>query len=336
MPTSQPFDPILDVSNEADRFVIGDVENEEAYLFYKRALACFWVSESIDLATDYTQFSKLKKDEQHFLLKVLGFFAGSDGIVLENIICNFYSEVKQAEIRLFYGLQICIENIHSEVYTDLIASLEKDKKKREDLFKSIDKCSAVKSKADWATRWLKSDASFGERLIAFACVEGILFSASFCAIFWFRKRGYDMPGLYQSNEYISRDEALHCQFAVLIYKQLKEHNKIDKERIKEIVISAVEVEKTFVDEALKKPIIGMNAKAMLTYVKFVADGLLRMLDCERHFNVENPFQFMNTISMENKSNFFERRVTEYSLAGVKTTKATESNNIVFKVGDEDF
>lgn len=332
------FDPILeDSKNATDRFVLGEIENMDAYLMYKKALACFWVAESVDLATDPIQFSKMKEDEKHFLLKVLAFFAGSDGIVLENIITRFYNETKQAEVRLFYGLQIAIENIHSEVYTDLIANLEKDLKKREELFTAIDTCHAVKAKADWATTWLASDASFGERLIAFACVEGILFSASFCAIFYFRKRGYDLPGLFQSNEYISRDEALHCQFAVMLYKQLKFQNQISKQRIKEIVISAVEVEKTFVYEALKHPIIGMNAKTMYEYVQYVADGLLYMLDCDKHYNTANPFQFMNTISMENKSNFFERRVTEYALAGIKADQKsldTKDTVDVFKLEED--
>lgn len=332
------FDPILDDSkNSTDRFVLGEIENMDAYLLYKKALACFWVAESVDLASDYIQFAKMKDDEKHFLLKVLAFFAGSDGIVLENIITRFYNETKQAEVRLFYGLQIAIENIHSEVYTDLISTLEKDLIQREKLFTAIDSCHAVKAKADWATKWLASDASFGERLIAFACVEGILFSASFCAIFYFRKRGFDLPGLFQSNEYISRDEGLHCEFAVSLYKQLKTHNQISKERIKEIVISAVEVEKTFVFEALKKSIIGMNKDTMYQYVQYVADGLLYMLNCDKFYKVSNPFQFMNTISMENKSNFFERRVTEYALAGIKADKKS-MNQIdtvnVFKMNEE--
>ena len=214
---------------------------------------------------------------------------------------------------------MAIENIHSEVYTELIQAFEKDMEKRKDLFRSIANCPAVKAKAQWAEKWMKSDAKFAERLVAFAAVEGILFSASFCAIFYFRKRGYNLPGLYQTNEYISRDEGLHCKFAVLIHSQLKKHNKISNNKILEIIKSAVEVERVFVADALKHPIIGMNKEEMMTYVEYVADGLLYMLGLEKHFGSQNPFQFMNTISMENKSNFFERRVTEYALADVKTS-----------------
>lgn len=319
-------DPILDESDEAcDRFVVGEVSNLDAYKLYKQALASFWVAESCDLASDYTAFTKLSDQEKHFLLKVLAFFAGSDGIVLENIVTRFYSETKQAEVRLFYGLQIAMENIHSEVYTELIQAFEKDVDKRVELFRSIGKCRAVGAKAKWAEKWLTSDAKFAERLVAFAAVEGILFSASFCAIFYFRKRGYSLPGLYQSNEYIARDEGLHCKFAVMLYGQLKQHNKISASKILEIVKSAVNVERLFVQDALKDPVLGMNAEEMMRYVEFVADGLLVMLGLPKHYEVANPFQFMNTISMENKSNFFERRVTEYSLADVKREKVPASS-----------
>lgn len=331
-------DPILDESDEAcDRFVVGEITNMDAYKMYKQALASFWVAESCDLASDHIAFNKLKPAEKHFLLKVLAFFAGSDGIVLENIVTRFYGEVKQAEVRLFYGLQMAIENIHSEVYTELIQAFEKDMTKREELFRSIANCKAVAAKAQWAEKWLTSDAKFAERLIAFAAVEGILFSASFCAIFYFRKRGYHLPGLFQSNEYISRDEGLHCKFAVLVYSQLKKHNKISNTRILEIIKSAVDVERCFVNDALRTPVIGMNKEEMMQYVQYVADGLLYMLGLPKHYNVANPFQFMNTISMENKSNFFERRVTEYSLADVKTSTADKRTTTVqeFKI-DEDF
>lgn len=331
------FDPILDEPQVAcDRFVLGEITNMEAFRMYKEALASFWVAESCDLSNDYLQFEKLKPQEKNFLLMVLAFFAGSDGIVLENCVTRFYEEVKQSEVRLFYGFQIAMENIHSEVYTELIQNLEKDKSKREDLFRAIDKFDAVKAKADWSEKWLRSEKSFGERLIAFACVEGILFSSSFCAIFYFKKRSYQMPGLFQSNEYISRDEALHCKFAILIYGQLKKHNKISEARIKEIVKSAVAVEKQFIDEALKNPVLGMNKESMLQYVKFVADGLLTMLGCGKIYKVENPFQWMNMISIDNKANFFERRVTEYSLADVKTTPPdpVKSRHVAFQLDEE--
>lgn len=332
------FDPILDdPGSECDRFVLGEIANMQAFNMYKQALASFWVAESCDLSTDYLQFEKLKKQEKDFLLMVLAFFAGSDGIVLENCVTRFYDEVKQAEVRLFYGFQIAMENIHSEVYTELIQALEKDKSKRELLFRAIDNYDAVKAKAKWSEKWLNSKAGFGERLVAFACVEGILFSSSFCAIFYFKKRGYQMPGLFQSNEYISRDEGLHCKFAVLIYGQLKAHNKISPARIREIVKSAVEVEKQFIDEALKESVLGMNKESMLQYVKFVADGLLLMLGCERIYNLENPYHWMEGISIDNKTNFFERRVTEYALADVKTSseKVKTEPQPKFKL-DEDF
>lgn len=315
-------DPIIDPpASEIDRFVIGEIDNMDAFVMYKKALAAFWVAESVDLATDAAEFDKLKRNEKAFLLKVLAYFAGSDGIVLENAVTRFYGEVQQAEVRLFYGLQIAIENIHSEVYTDLIRTYEKDVQKRVELFRAIDNCAAVRAKADWAQRWLRSEAPFAERLVAFAVVEGVMFSASFCAIFYFKKRGYQLPGLFQSNEYISRDEGLHCQFAVLLYQQLKKHNQIPKERIREIVASAVEVERGFVDSALAKPIIGMNRALMNQYVQFVADGLLKMLECAPLYQAKNPFPWMDMISIDNKSNFFERKVTDYSLAEVRVPTA---------------
>jgi ribonucleoside-diphosphate reductase subunit M2 len=335
-----PFDPLLDVSAlESDRFVIGDIQNDEAYVAYKRALASFWVAESIDTAEDEKRFHEvLSADEKSFILMVLAFFAGSDGIVLENLACRFYGEVQQPEVRLFYGLQIAMENIHSEVYTQLIQTFEKNKERRDALFRSIDECVAVKAKSDWASSWIKSDAPFAERLVAFAAVEGILFSASFCAIFYFRKRGFPLPGLYQSNEYISRDEAMHCQFACMVHRQLQAHNRCSPARVREIIASAVDVERIFVREALAKPIIGMNSAVMIQYVEYVADVLLRMLDCEPLFSVANPFPWMETISISTKSNFFERRVTDYALAGVKTQAAGDRpaavEERVFKTDDD--
>ena len=319
-----PFDPILDPPLLAsDKFVIGEIENSEAHDLYKKALSCFWVAESIDMAEDVPNFERLKDSEKNFILTVLAFFAGSDGIVLENLAGRFYHDVQQAEIRLFYGLQMAIENIHSEVYTDLIKAFVKTKEERRKLFQSIDGMNAVQKKAAWAEKWIGSDRPFSERLVAFAAVEGILFSASFCAIFYFRKRGIRLPGLFQSNEYISRDEALHCDFATLIHSQLQPHNQASPETILSIVTSAVETEVAFVKEALKHAILGMNAKLMMQYVKFVADVLLKRLGCEAHYKVVNPFSFMDTISMGNKTNFFERRVTEYSLAGVGPSSSSD-------------
>jgi ribonucleotide reductase beta subunit family protein with ferritin-like domain len=224
--------------------------------------------------------------------------------------------VQQAEVRLFYGLQIAVENIHSETYTELIRAYERDADARARLFRAIDDMPAVKAKADWALRWLSSDASFARRLIAFAAVEGILFSSSFCAIFYLRKRSLQLPGLFQSNDYIARDEALHTQFACLLHSQLQPHNQCSQAEILEIIRSAVEVEEVFVRAALARPILGMNAESMILYVRYVADVLLLMLGCPRFYNVENPFPFMETISLSSKANFFERRVTDYALAHV--------------------
>lgn len=315
--TKQGFDPILDASPDlSDKFVIGEIENHAAYELYKRALSAFWVADSIDCNEDQTHFQKLNGNEKKFILNVLAFFAGSDGIVLENLVNRFYEEVQQPEVRLFYGLQIAMENIHSEVYSDLIRTLVKDRQERVRLFKSIDSSNAVQQKALWAEKWIRSDRPFCERLVAFAAVEGILFSASFCAIFYFRKRGYRLPGLYQSNEYISRDEGMHCEFACLIHSQLQEWNKCKKSTILEIVTSAVKVEEAFVQEALEEPILGMNSDVMIQYVHFVADVLLKMLGCPKFYKVANPFPFMDSISVENKTNFFERKVTEYQLSDV--------------------
>ena len=310
-------DPVLDEPVlPSDKYVIGEIDNSKAYNMYKKALSCFWVAESIDCAEDAIHFHSLKKNEKKFILTVLAFFAASDGIVLENLAMRFYGDVKQASVRLFYALQMAMENIHSEVYTDLIKSFVKDVAERRKLFTAVDNSGAVKAKADWAEKWIRSDAPFGERLIAFAAVEGILFSASFCAIFYMRKRRIILPGLYQSNEYISRDEAMHCEFACMLHDQLQKHNQCNKDRITEIIKSAVETEKAFVDEALASPILGMNAALMMQYVRFVADVLLKMLGCPATYNESNPFPFMDTISMGNKTNFFERKVTEYSLAEV--------------------
>ena len=325
------FDPIIDASeNLADRFVIGHIAHQDVHAAYKRALSCFWVSESIDLAEDIIAFEKLRADEKSFILRVLAFFAGSDGIVLENLASRFYSDVQLPEARLFYGLQIAIENIHSETYVEIIRAYERDEKRRNLLFSAIDDDPAVRAKADWALKWLGGDAPFGERLVAFAAVEGIMFSASFAAIFYFRKRGISLPGLYQSNTYIARDEAMHCEFAVLLHKLLKPHNRCTSAKITEIVKSAVLVEEQFVRSALERPILGMNAPIMTQYVHFVADVLLTMLGAPRVFNVENPLSYMDQIAMSTKTNFFERRVTEYSLAGVSTDKVPQRQRRVRK------
>lgn len=327
------FDPILDASDLlSDKFAIGEIQNEEAFRLYKKALASFWVAEAIDINTDIQAFQKLSEAEQNYILVILAFFAGSDGIVLENLAVRFIGEVQQPELRLFYGLQIAIENIHSEVYSDLIKEYIPDRTKRMELFKSIDNNPCIKKKAEWAMKHMDASRPFAERIIGFAAVEGILFSSSFCAIFYFRSKGKDLPGLYQSNEYISRDEALHCEFACLVYRQLQEHNKIGEELAVQIIREAVEVEEFFVDEALRQPILGMNAPLMKQYVRYVADVLLQMLGFSGIYNETNPFGFMDTISFDGKNNFFERRVTAYALAGVDTDKQ-ERQEISF---DDDF
>jgi ribonucleotide reductase beta subunit family protein with ferritin-like domain len=333
-PATQLFDPLIDQTDRAaDRFVIGEKQNMEVFAAYKRALACFWVAESIDLSADYAAFEKLSDDERSFILRVIAFFAGSDGIVLENLAGRFYCDVQLPEARLFYGLQIAIENIHSEVYADLLKVYERDAGRRETLLRAIDDDPAVGAKARWAMRWMRSDAPFGERLVAFAAVEGILFSSSFAAIFYFRKRGIALVGLTQSNEYIARDEAMHCQFACLLHRLLQPHNRCAPALIEKIVRSAVDVECQFVRSALAKPILGMNAAMMSTYVQFVADVLLVMLDCPKAYDVENPLQFMETISLASKANFFERRVTEYSLADVAVDKAPRARRPRLDDGD---
>lgn len=318
---SSHFDPVIDKSeNEADRFVIGEIKYPAIYAAYKRALSCFWVAESIDLATDYAGFEKLSDDEKQFILMILAFFAGSDGLVGENLAGRFCVEVQLPEARLFYSLQAAIESVHSETYIDLIRVYERDAARRELLFRAIDDIPAVRAKAEWALRWMHSEAPFGERLVAFAAVEGILFSSSFAAIFYFRKRNIQLPGLYQSNTYIARDEGMHCEFACLLHQTLQAHNRCKAEKITEIVKSAVDVEETFVRSALSRPILGMNADVMIRYVHFVADVLLGMLGCPKAYNAENPLPFMDQISFTTKVNFFERRVTEYSLAEVSVEK----------------
>jgi len=295
---------------------------------YKKAEASFWTAEEVDLGSDIQDWeNKLNADEKHFIKHVLSFFAASDGIVNENLAINFMNEVQYPEARCFYGFQIMIENIHSEMYSLLIDTYIKDPVEKDKLFHSIETLPCVGKKAEWALRWI-SNGSFAERLIAFAAVEGIFFSGSFCSIFWLKKRGL-MPGLTFSNELISRDEGLHCDFACLLYSQLT--NQMPKEKVTAIITNAVEIEKEFVSDALPVSLIGMNAKLMCQYIEFVADRLLVALGCEKAFNAANPFDFMELISLQGKTNFFEKRVAEYQKAGVMGKK--EDN--VFSL-DEDF
>ncbi|MGB0916048.1 MAG: ribonucleoside-diphosphate reductase small subunit [Flavobacteriales bacterium] len=309
--TSLAVEPILKETN--DRFVIFPIKHKEMWAMYKQAEASFWTAEEIDLQQDMTDWeNKLTKDERHFIKHVLAFFAASDGIVNENLAINFLNEVQYPEARCFYGFQIAIENIHAETYSLLIDTYIKDNKEKDFLFNAIETLPCVGKKADWALRWIEN-GSFAERLVAFAAVEGIFFSGSFCSIFWLKKRGL-MPGLAFSNELISRDEGLHCDFACLLYNQLQE--KLPVAEVTAVITEAVEYEKEFVTDAIPVALIGMNAKLMCQYIEFVADRLLGELGCPKVYNATNPFDFMEMISLEGKTNFFEKRVSEYQKAGV--------------------
>lgn len=293
-----------------DRFVMFPLKYHDIWEMYKTAEHSFWTAEEIDLAQDISDWeNKLNDDERHFIKMVLAFFAASDGIVNENLAENFLKEVQYPEARSFYGFQIAIENIHSETYSLLIDTYIKDPAERDRLFHAIDNFESIKKKADWALRWI-TQASFAERLIAFAAVEGIFFSGSFCSIYWLKKRGL-MPGLAFSNELISRDEGLHCRFATLLYRNyIKE--KLDPEKVKEIICSAVDIERVFITESLPVSLIGMNNKLMIQYIEYVADFWLNELGCDKVYNVTNPFDFMDMISLQGKTNFFEKKLGEYS------------------------
>ena len=309
-----------------DRFVMFPLKYHDIWEMYKTAEHSFWTAEEIDLAQDLTDWEeKLNEDEKHFIKMVLAFFAASDGIVNENLAINFLNEVQYPEARSFYGFQVAIENIHSEVYSLLIDTYIKDEKERDMLFHAVEHYDSIKKKADWALKWINSD-SFAERLIAFAAVEGIFFSGSFCSIFWLKKRGL-MPGLSFSNELISRDEGLHCSFACLLHNKYVT-DKVSKERIKEIICSAVDIEREFISESLPVSLIGMNNDLMVQYIQFVADFWLTELGCDRVYNISNPFDFMEMISLQGKTNFFERRVGEY--------KKVENRDIDFTNLSDDF
>ena len=301
------------LTENKNRFVLFPIQHHDIWNFYKKAEASFWTAEEIDLSADLADWEKLNPGEQHFVKHVLAFFAASDGIVNENLAENFVSEVQYTEAKFFYGFQIMMENIHSETYSLLIDTYIKDKEEQNHLFNAIDTVPAVQKKAEWALRWIGSE-SFVERLIAFAAVEGIFFSGSFCSIFWLKKRGL-MPGLSFSNELISRDEGMHTDFAVHLYNNHIE-NKLTKERIIEIIDSALEIEKEFITEALPVSLIGMNSDLMKQYLEYVSDRLLMDLGVGKIYNSDNPFDFMKNIAMENKTNFFEKRVSEYSKSGV--------------------
>ncbi|MEO1254198.1 MAG: ribonucleoside-diphosphate reductase small subunit [Bacteroidota bacterium] len=321
-------EPIL--KENKDRFVLFPIQHSDIWEFYKKAEASFWTAEEIDLSQDLKDWNNtMNEDEKHFIKHVLAFFAASDGIVNENLAENFVAEVQYTEAKFFYGFQIAVENIHSETYSLLIDTYVKDPKEKDYLFNAIETMDCVKKKADWALRWI-DEGSFAERLVAFAAVEGIFFSGSFCSIFWLKKRGL-MPGLAFSNELISRDEGLHCDFACLLYTDHVK-NQLPKETVQTIIKDAVEIEKEFVTDALPVKLIGMNSDLMCQYIEFVADRLLGELGCDKIYNSSNPFDFMDMISLQGKTNFFEKRVGEYQKAGVMDGDSGKSK---FSL-DEDF
>ena len=313
--TEQPpsLSPLLNESK--DRYVMFPIKDNDIWKMYKKQVECFWRPEEIDLSHAMADWSNLAEEEKHFITMILAFFAASDGIVLENLAGRFMGEVQMAEARAFYGFQIAMENIHSETYSLLIDSYVKSDSEKTRLFKAIENFPCIEKKADWAIRWINDKTSdFATRLVAFACVEGIFFSGAFCSIFWLKKRGL-MPGLTFSNEFISRDEALHTEFAVLLYSKL--NAPLKQSRIHKIVGEAVDIETEFICDALPCRLIGMNAEMMRKYIQFVADRLCVQLGCEKIYGTKNPFEFMEMISLESKTNFFESRVSDYALAEKK-------------------
>jgi len=323
-------EPILE-QGDSSRFVLFPIQHDDIWDYYKKAEASFWTAEEIDLGQDMKDWKELSDGERHFISHVLAFFAASDGIVNENLAEHFVAEVQYTEAKFFYGFQIAMENIHSETYSLLIDTYIKDSSERNKLLNAIEHIACVKKKADWALRWI-DNGSFQERLIAFAAVEGIFFSGSFCSIFWLKKRGL-MPGLTFSNELISRDEGLHCDFACHLYTN---HviNQLPKETVTAIIKDAVEIEKEFVTDALPVRLIGMNSDLMCQYIEFVADRLLSELGCAKVWNSTNPFDFMDMISLQGKTNFFEKRVGDYQKAGVMKSKDSADSN-KFSI-EEDF
>lgn len=321
------FEPILEPTNS--RFTTFPIKHNNLWEMYKKAQGSFWTAEEIDFSSDMNDWNSLSMDEKHFIKTILAFFAASDGIVFENVNCNFAKEVQIPEARAFYGYQEYNEQIHSETYSLLIDKYITDHEEKEKLFSAIDNVPCVKSKAEWAMKWFNTDHSFAERLFAFACVEGIFFSGSFCAIFWLKKRGI-LPGLCFSNELISRDEGLHQDFAIELFKMLR--NKPATQTVHTIVKDAVDCEKNFIIEALPCRLIGMNSELMSNYIEFVADRLLKQAGYPTIWNAENPFDFMENICLDGKTNFFEKRVGDYGKSAVGLSE--EDNKINFN--DEDF
>ena len=314
--TVQKYEPIL--AENPDRFVLFPIKYGTIWEWYKKSVASFWTAEEVDLTQDINDWeNKLTDNDRKFVKHVLAFFAASDGIVNENLVINFMREVQIPEARCFYGFQVAIENIHAEMYSLLIDTYIKDPKEKDFLFNALQNLECVSKKGQWALRWIDNAPSFAHRLIAFAAVEGIFFSGSFCSIYWLKKRGL-MPGLTFSNELISRDEGMHCDFACLLYSMLE--NKLDPAEVKAIITEAVEYEKEFVTDALPVSLIGMNAEMMGQYIEFVADRLLMSLGCEKAYGTANPFSWMDMISIQGKTNFFEKRVGDYAKAGVMTKR----------------
>jgi ribonucleotide reductase beta subunit family protein with ferritin-like domain len=308
---SSPQKEVL-LTENPNRFVMFPLSDQDIWKMYKKMMDCFWRAEEIDFSKDLKDWNSLKEKEQHFIKMILAFFAASDGIVLENLGQRFLSEVQLPEARATYGFQLMMENIHSETYSLLIDTYIKDKEEQTKLFRAIDNFPCIKKKADWAIKWIQDNrSSFATRLVAFACVEGIFFSGSFCSIYWLKKRGL-MPGLTFSNELISRDEGMHTDFAVLLFNKLARKPK--KAKVFELIKEAVTIEKEFIIEALPCKLIGMNSKLMSQYIEFVADRLSQQLGYGKIFNSSNPFDFMEMISLEGKTNFFEKRVGDYSLS----------------------
>lgn len=310
-------------NKEVDRYVLFPIKYEKIWEAYKKHQSVFWTAEEIDMSQDIKAWEKLTEDERYFIKMVLGFFSSSDGIVLENLALRFLTDVEIPEARCFYGFQIAMENIHSETYSLLIDTYIKDKSEQDKLFRAMENFTAIKVKADWAMKWIQSSSSFAQRLVAFAAVEGIFFSGAFCSIYWLKKRGIKMPGLTFSNELISRDEALHVDFACLLYSMLQD--KLPESVVHDIISDAVKTEEIFVTKALPVSLIGMNATLMVQYIHFVADRLLKSLGYNSIYNDFNPFEWMMVIGLQGKTNFFEKRVSDYSLARVNTTTTNDTS-----------
>lgn len=313
------------LSEEENRLTTFPIRHQDIWDAYQKQLKSFWTEKEVDLSRDYKDWVKLSKDEQHFIKTVLAFFAASDGIVNMNLVERFSQEIKPLEARYAYGVQIAIENIHATMYSLMIDTYIKNPNEKKKLLNAVETVPCVKQKAEWAFKWIESDESFAKRLVAFAIVEGIFFSGSFCAIYWLKERNL-MPGLCLANEFIARDEAEHCRFACLLYSHLQ-YTKLSYETIKEIVIDAVEIETEFITESLPCSLIGMNSKKMIQYIKFVADKLVRQLGYKNIYNESNPFEFMENISLLGKNNFFENRTSQYK-------KADLTNVTSFKYTDD--